>query len=121
MPLVRIDLPAETSATEAAAVSRAVHQALVDVFGVPQDDLFQVISRRPPGEIVCTPQFLGIPHSDRVAFVHRERGPVDGGDRVRRGLREGGSGDEGEQRERGIAEGGARRARTGDVRCGHAS
>lgn len=69
MPLVRIDLPASTAATEAAAVSRAVHQALVDIFGVPQDDMFQVVARRPPGEIVCTPQYLGIAHSDRVAFV----------------------------------------------------
>lgn len=69
MPLVRIDLPASTSATEAAAVSRAVHQALVDIFSVPQDDLFHVVARRPPGEIVCSPQYLGISHSDRVAFV----------------------------------------------------
>lgn len=69
MPLVRIDLPATTSSTEAAAVSHAVHQALVDVFNVPADDRFQVVSRRPAGEIVCTPAFLGIEHSDRVVFV----------------------------------------------------
>ncbi|TFZ07049.1 tautomerase family protein [Ramlibacter henchirensis] len=69
MPLVRIDLPASASATEAAAASRAVHQALVEVFSVPQDDMFQVVARRPPGEIVCTPTFLGVDHSDKVAFV----------------------------------------------------
>ena len=69
MPLVRIDLPASTSATEAAAVSRAVHQSLVDVFNVPQDDLFHVVGRRPPGEIVCTPSYLGVEHSDKVVVV----------------------------------------------------
>ena len=69
MPLVRIDLPAATSATEAAAVSQAVHQALVAVFNVPEDDRFQVVSRRPPGEIVCTPRFQGIEHGDKVVFV----------------------------------------------------
>jgi phenylpyruvate tautomerase PptA (4-oxalocrotonate tautomerase family) len=69
MPLVRIDLPATVSATEAAAVSRAVHQSLVDVFHVPKDDLFQVVARRAPGEIVCSPGFLGIGHSDQVVFV----------------------------------------------------
>lgn len=69
MPLVRIEIPASTSATEAAAVSRAVHEALVDVFSVPRDDMFQVVSRRPPGEIVCSPQYLGVRHSDKVAFV----------------------------------------------------
>ena len=69
MPLVRIDLPATVSPTEAAAVSRAVHQSLVDVFNVPKDDMFQVVARRAPGEIVCSPSFLGIEHSDRVVFV----------------------------------------------------
>lgn len=69
MPLVRIDLPAGTSSTEIAAVSRAVHQSLVEVFNVPRDDLFQVVARRAPGEMVCSPQFLGIEHSDRVVFV----------------------------------------------------
>ena len=69
MPLVRIDLPATTSHTEAAAVSRVVHQSMVDVFNVPQDDMFQVVARRPAGEIVCTPRFLGIEHSDKVVFV----------------------------------------------------
>jgi phenylpyruvate tautomerase PptA (4-oxalocrotonate tautomerase family) len=69
MPLVRIDLPATTSPTEAAALSSAVHQSLVEVFNVPQDDLFQVLARRAPGELVCSPKYLGIEHSDRVVFV----------------------------------------------------
>ena len=69
MPLVRIDLPAATPSTEAAAVSDAVHQALVDVFGAPRDDRFQLISRRALGELVCTPQYLGIAHSHRVVVV----------------------------------------------------
>ncbi|CAA9399595.1 MAG: hypothetical protein AVDCRST_MAG51-817 [uncultured Ramlibacter sp.] len=69
MPLVRIDLPASTSQTEAAAVSQAVHQSLVEVFNVPADDRFQVVARRAPGELVCSPQFLGIAHSDKVVFI----------------------------------------------------
>lgn len=69
MPLVRIDLPAATPATEAAAVSAAVHRALVAVFNVPADDLFHVIARRAPGELVCSPRYLGIAHADKVVFV----------------------------------------------------
>lgn len=69
MPLVRIDLPQATSAAEAAAVSSAVHQALVAVFNVPADDLFQVIARRAAGEIVCAPSYLGVSHTDKVVFV----------------------------------------------------
>ncbi|HZY16923.1 MAG TPA: tautomerase family protein [Ramlibacter sp.] len=69
MPLVRIDIPASTSQREAAALSEAVHQALVEVFDVPADDRFHVIARRAPGELVCTPAYLGLTHGDRVAFV----------------------------------------------------
>jgi phenylpyruvate tautomerase PptA (4-oxalocrotonate tautomerase family) len=69
MPLVRIDLPASTSQIDAAAVSQAVHQSLVDVFNVPVDDRFQVVARRAPGELVCSPRYLGIEHSDHVVFV----------------------------------------------------
>lgn len=69
MPLVRIDLPDTTSLAEAAAVSQAVHGALVEVFNVPADDLFQVVARRAAGEIVCAPQYLGVQHTDRVVFV----------------------------------------------------
>jgi 4-oxalocrotonate tautomerase len=69
MPLVRIDLPAATPPAEVAAVSHAVHRALVDVFRVPDADRFQLIGRRAPGELVCTPQYLGVAHSDRVVIV----------------------------------------------------
>lgn len=69
MPLIRIDLPDSSSTAEAAAVSRAVHDALVDVFNVPKDDLFQVVTRHPPGAMVCTSSYLGVDHSSRVVFV----------------------------------------------------
>src|SRR3954468_20294116 len=69
MPLVRIDLPAATSTADVAAVSSAVHRALVEVFRVPEDDRFQLIGRRGPGELVCTPQYLGVAHSGRVVIV----------------------------------------------------
>ena len=69
MPLVRIDFPARTPQSEVAALSQAVHGALVDVFRIPADDRFQVLAPRQPGELVCTPAYLGIQHSDRVVFV----------------------------------------------------
>ena len=69
MPLVRIDLPAATTPTEVAAVSHAVHRALVDVFRIPEEDRFHLIGRRGPGELVCTTEYLGVAHSDRVVIV----------------------------------------------------
>lgn len=68
MPLVRIDLPV-AAMKHAAAISDTVHQAMVQTFNVPPDDRFQTITPRAPGELVCTPEFLGVKHSDRVAFV----------------------------------------------------
>ena len=69
MPLVRVDLPETVSRDAALAVSAAVHNAMVKTFNVPAEDLFQTVTRRPVGEIVCTPEFLGIRHSANVAFV----------------------------------------------------
>jgi phenylpyruvate tautomerase PptA (4-oxalocrotonate tautomerase family) len=75
MPFVRIDIPQDLSDSQAAAVSQAVHGALVEVFNVPADDRFQVVARHPAGAIVCSPQYLGIRHSDRVAFVQIDCAP----------------------------------------------
>jgi 4-oxalocrotonate tautomerase len=69
MPLVRIDLPASTSAHDIAAVSASVHQAMVDTFQVPLTDRFQTITRRAADELICTPEFLDVQHTGQVVFV----------------------------------------------------
>lgn len=69
MPLVRIDMPAATTAAQQLALSDAVHQSLVDHFNVPLADKFQTLSGRQPGQLVCTPEYMGVTHSDRVVFV----------------------------------------------------
>jgi 4-oxalocrotonate tautomerase len=69
MPLVRISLPQNTPATDIASVSNAVHGALVATFSVPEADRFQAIHRHSHDELVCTPEFLGVPHSGQVVFI----------------------------------------------------
>ena len=69
MPLVRIDLPETTSRENALAISAAVHDAMVQTFNVPAQDRFQTVTRRAAGEIVCTPEFLGVKHSATVAII----------------------------------------------------
>ncbi|RYF35679.1 MAG: tautomerase family protein [Comamonadaceae bacterium] len=66
---VRIDLPAATPADALQAVGDAVHQALAQTFNVPHDDRFQVLARRAPGELVCTPEYMGVRHGANVVFV----------------------------------------------------
>jgi len=48
MPLVRIAPQARGSAHRK-AISSGIQHALVETFGVPQDDLFQVITEHAPG------------------------------------------------------------------------
>ena len=50
-------------------MSRAVHNALVATFNVPEPDKFQAIHRHNPAALVCTPKFLGVQHSQHVVFV----------------------------------------------------
>jgi 4-oxalocrotonate tautomerase len=69
MPLVRISLPQNTLPADVSAVSDAIHHALVATFNVPETDRFQAIHRHGQGELICTPEFLGVKHSSHVVFV----------------------------------------------------
>jgi 4-oxalocrotonate tautomerase len=66
MPLQRIDLAAGRTAEQRRAIADAVHRALVEAIGVPADDRFQIVTAHPPGEIVCSPQYLGVHYGDPV-------------------------------------------------------
>lgn len=70
MPLVRIAHPAGQSASFATALSRGVHDAMVETFNVPADDYFQIISEHVPGAGLRGPEaFLGIQHSPEMVIV----------------------------------------------------
>ena len=69
MPLVRIDAVNTRSDAELRTISDGVHRSLVETIGIPADDRFHVLSRRPPGELVYDPAYLGIRRTDGVVFV----------------------------------------------------
>jgi 4-oxalocrotonate tautomerase len=70
MPLVRISAASDLTMPQLQALGDAVHQAMVNTFNVPLADKFQVLTRHPAGELVCTPEFFGVVHNPtRVAFV----------------------------------------------------
>lgn len=70
MPLVRIDHPAGKPAGFRAAISRGVHQAMLDTFDVPIDDFFQVLSEGDAGtEMVRPEQYLGIRYTSDLTFI----------------------------------------------------
>ena len=69
MPLVRIFLRSGTSPEYRKALGDGVHRALVEAFGIPPDDHFQVISEHSVAELIFDRQYLGIKRSDRVVFL----------------------------------------------------
>jgi 4-oxalocrotonate tautomerase len=70
MPLVRISHTTNKSDAFAPALSRGVHLALVEIFNVPDDDLFQVVTEHVAGAGLFGPgRFLGIEHSRDLVFV----------------------------------------------------
>ena len=70
MPLIRIDvIEGQHSDADLAAVSAAVHRGIVEVFGVPERDRFQVITEHRPGRLIYNESYLGIERTDRVVMV----------------------------------------------------
>jgi 4-oxalocrotonate tautomerase len=69
MPLVRISLREGTSPEYRKAIADGVHRALVEAIAIPPGDRFQVITEHPPGDLIYSPDYLGVSRSDRVVFV----------------------------------------------------
>ncbi len=69
MPLVRIVLLEGKTPEYRAQVGQIVYQALLDAFGVPQDDRFQIITEHPKTELLFDRDYLGIHRSDDCIFV----------------------------------------------------
>ena len=64
MPFTRISLLKGKSPAYLEAVSKSLHQALVETFDVPADDRFQAFHQHEPGELVFDRHYLGGPRSD---------------------------------------------------------
>lgn len=69
MPLVRIDVPAGTSADYRAEVGDTVYGAMLSALNVPQDDRFQVIAEHPPGGLVVDAGYLGIKRTSAAILI----------------------------------------------------
>lgn len=70
MPLVRIDLAADTTAENAAAISDVVYSAMINAANVPEHDKFQIISRHSQDELVYPAAgYLGITYTPKIVFI----------------------------------------------------
>jgi phenylpyruvate tautomerase PptA (4-oxalocrotonate tautomerase family) len=70
MPLVQVSLLKGRSPDYLRAIGDGVHEALVEAFGIPADDRFQLFRQHEREEFVCDPGYLGIQRSDDAVFIH---------------------------------------------------
>jgi hypothetical protein len=68
MPLVRVDAVA-ADPQQLTAIGDAAHAALIDAFGIPSDDRFQVLRGAGTDHVVYDPGYLGVQRDDGVVFV----------------------------------------------------
>jgi phenylpyruvate tautomerase PptA (4-oxalocrotonate tautomerase family) len=70
MPLVRIDVAADTSAETVAAISEVVYEAMLTTANVPEHDKFQIINRHAKDELVYPAAgYLGLNYSPHIVFI----------------------------------------------------
>ncbi|MFF2844639.1 tautomerase family protein [Paenarthrobacter sp. NPDC057981] len=69
MPLVRIDVNQGRSPEELTAVSRAIHDAIVAEYGIPERDYFHILTEHPQGQIVAQDAGLGLERTSGVVMI----------------------------------------------------
>lgn len=69
MPLVRIDLNESHTPEQVRTISDAIHEAIVEVYGIPVRDRFHIINRHQPGEIIAEDAGLGFERSEGVVMI----------------------------------------------------
>ena len=70
MPMSRVSLLKGKPPEYLRAVSDSLHQALVDTFGVPADDRFQVIHQHEPYEMSFDRHYMAGPRSDDYMLIN---------------------------------------------------
>lgn len=69
MPLVRIDLNATHTPERTRTIADAIHEAIVEIYGIPARDRFQIINRHQPGDIIAEDAGLGFERSNDVVMI----------------------------------------------------
>ncbi|MGJ3189496.1 tautomerase family protein [Paenarthrobacter sp. FR1] len=69
MPLVRIDINQGRSSEELAALSRAIHDAILAEYQIPERDYFHILTEHPQGQIVAQDAGLGFERTSGVVMI----------------------------------------------------
>ena len=69
MPLVRIDMQSGRDAVQVKKIADAIHNAIVEQYGIPERDRFQIINQLPEGSIIAQDAGLGFERTSGVVMV----------------------------------------------------
>ena len=83
MPLLRFDLIEGRSDAEMKSLLDASHEAVVEVFGVPVRDRYQVVNEHKASRLIVEDTGLGIPRTDKVVVLQMTSRPRGGARRRR--------------------------------------
>lgn len=69
MPMTKVYLRKGRSADERRAISEAIHRALVDVIGIPADDLYHVFHELDDDNLISAPAAFGLARRREAVFI----------------------------------------------------
>lgn len=69
MPLVRIDLNSGRTAEQLRGISDGVHRAILAVYGIPERDLFHILTEHPAGQLRAQDAGLGFERSAGLVMI----------------------------------------------------
>jgi phenylpyruvate tautomerase PptA (4-oxalocrotonate tautomerase family) len=70
MPLVRIDVAAQTSSDTVATISDVIYEAMLSTANVPEHDKFQIVHRHAAEELVYPAAgYLGLTYTPNIVFI----------------------------------------------------
>jgi phenylpyruvate tautomerase PptA (4-oxalocrotonate tautomerase family) len=69
MPLIRIDLVEGRPDAQITAIGDVLMRTLVEVYGLPERDRFQIVTEHAPGRLTALDVGLGIDRSEQVVII----------------------------------------------------
>ncbi|MES1159684.1 MAG: tautomerase family protein [Bacteroidota bacterium] len=69
MPFVQINLSQNLTDQVKRDISLSIHESLVNVFKIPQDDYFQVIHEIRPADLLFPESYMDIPHTNNLVYI----------------------------------------------------
>jgi phenylpyruvate tautomerase PptA (4-oxalocrotonate tautomerase family) len=69
MPMTKIYMRTGSTPAHKRAISDAIHRALVDVIGIPDDDKYHVFHELAPENLISAPVAFGLERRDNAIFI----------------------------------------------------